>query len=97
MNFSTSTSNGIEKTIKIYSYLKTGLKIESIEKIKAKSSGYSFTGNDTTTTYILDDGRVEKIISERTINTKGDNDDLKLEGHYHYKGIKTCKWSEKNN
>ena len=94
LNLSTSTSNGIEKTIKAYSYLKKGLKIESIEKIKAKSSGYSFTGNEINTTYILDDGRVEKIISKRDITTTGDNDDLKLKGSYRYNCIKTLKWVE---
>ena len=94
LNLSTSTSNGIEKTIKIYSYLNKGLKIESIERIKAKSSGYSFAGNEINTTYILDDGRVEKIISKRDITTTGDNDDLKLKGSYRYTCIKSLKWVE---
>ena len=97
LSLKTTTSNGVEKTTKIYTYLKTGLKILIYEKIKSKSNGLSYNGFEQTTTYILDDGRVEKILSERKISTDGDMDDFKLTGQYHYKCTKNITWTIKAN
>ena len=97
LNMKVTTSNGVEKTTKIYTYLKTGLKILIYEKIKSKSNGLSYNGFEQTTTYILDDGRVEKILSERKITTDGDMDDFKLTGQYHYKCTKNITWTIKAN
>lgn len=95
LNLKTTTSNGVEKSTKIYTYLKTGLKILIYEKIKTKSNGLSYNGFEQTTTYILDDGRVEKILSERKITTDGDMDDFKLTGQYHYKSTENITWTIK--
>lgn len=97
LSLKTTTSNGVEKSTKIYTYLKTGLKILIYEKIKTKSNGLSYNGFEQTTTYILDDGRVEKILSERKISTDGDMDDFKLTGQYHYKCTKNITWTIKAN
>lgn len=97
LSLKTTTSNGVEKSTKIYTYLKTGLKILIYEKIKTKSNGLSYNGFEQTTTYILDDGRVEKILSERKISTDGDMDDFKLTGQYHYKCTKNITWNPKAN
>ena len=88
----TTTSNGVETTNKFYSYLKNGLKIVNYNKIKTKTNGISYTGFESTTTYIYDDGRVEKIIKEREIKTTSENDDFHFNGQYHYVGNIEIEW-----
>lgn len=94
MNTNPSTSDGIETTTSFYTYFKTGLKIVVYSKIKSKTSGISFTGFESTETYILDDGRVDHVVKERKISTDKINDDFDLSGSYHYRGNITITWLE---
>ncbi len=95
LDLSIKTSNGVETSYKLFAYLDSGLIIEKYAKIKTSSSGIPIKGYEKTLTYILDDGRVEKVLFSSQISVQSDKDDFQLTGEYSYNIDKNITWIKK--
>jgi len=77
-----SISGGEEGEVEItyYSYKKSGLKIVSNTKINMEEEGIAETGSTKTTSYILDDGRMEKGTGSTEMKVSGSMAGITIEG-----------------
>ena len=69
-------------TLTYYSYKKTGLKIVTVTDKKSSESGANLLTKGKSTTYVLDDGRLEKGNGNIKMSIDASGSGIKLEGEF---------------